>query len=183
MYADHVVTNGEAGLDVELTVVWACKAGGACSYQLAKFFMPGAPREPAFETVAKATTGEVTIKPDGSVLVQPTSFMKTTPSLVELLKLSFVQVPAEPIGVGAVWRIDDDEAKRTFTLKTVTAPAFFVAVDLVYADGMTTHAILTFDRGEPLAQTLELVQTATHDLGGGPPLTVETTLSIRPPRE
>jgi hypothetical protein len=165
-------------------VAWACKAGGACTYQLDRFELPGIPADPAFATIASATKGEVTVKPDGHVLVQPTTFMKTTPSLVELLKLSIVQLPPQPLGIGAVWHLHDAEAKRTFTLKAVTEAGFTVAVDIAYlTEPSTVHAMLTFDHGEPLARTLELSQESTMDVGGGPPVRLAMQLTIQPPRE
>ncbi len=184
MFEDKIATNGRDPMTVELTVVWACKTGGACSYHLAKFFMPGAPPDAAIETVAKSTKGEVTVQPDGNALIQPTTFMKTTPSIIELLKLSIVRMPSQPIGIGAVWHLDDDEAKRTFTLKALTATGFTVVTATTYAEGGgTAHATLTFERGEPIARTLELAQTSTQDLGGGPPMTMTVSLTIQTPRE
>jgi len=184
MYRDQSTMNGTPGTTAELTVAWACKAGGLCSYQLTRFDMPGMPPDPTFETIASATKGEVTVKPDGQVLVQPTTFMKTTPSLVELLKLSIVQLPPEPLGVGAAWFINDAAASRAFTLKAISATGFTVAVDITYLTGpTTTHAMLTFDHGEPLARTLELSEESTMDVGSGPPIKVAMKLTIQPPRE
>ena len=183
-YEDKIATNGRDPMIVELTVAWACKPGGACTYQLAKFFMPGAPPDAAIETVAKSTKGEVTVQPDGNALIQPTTFMKTTPSIIELMKLSIVRMPSQPIGIGAVWHLDDDQAKRTFTLKALNATGFTVVADTTYADaGGTAHATLRFERGEPIARTLELAQTSTQDLGGGPPMTMTVSLTIQSPRE
>ncbi|MEO7095122.1 MAG: hypothetical protein ABI175_17815, partial [Polyangiales bacterium] len=184
MYDHQTTTDGRRDLAVEIVVAWVCKAGGACSYQLQKFHMPGAPPDQAMETVARSTKGEVTVKPDGSALVQPTTFMKTTPSVVELLKLSMVQVPAQPLGIGAIWHIDDENVKRAFTLTAVTSTGFTVVADAAYPGGdATVHTTLTFDRGEPIAQTLDLTQTATQPLGSGKPLDVVTTVTIQTPRE
>jgi hypothetical protein len=184
MYLDETTSNGRPGTSAELTVAWACKAGGHCTYQLTRFELPGMPPDPAFATIASATQGEVTVKPDGSVLVQPTTFMKTTPSLVELLTLSIVQLPAEPLGVAAVWFINDADANRMFTLKAIGPTGFTVAVDITYLTvPSTSHAILTFDHGEPLAQTLELLQDSAMDIGGGPPIKLAMKLTIQPPRE
>jgi hypothetical protein len=184
MYRNLSTTNGTPGTSAELTVAWACKAGGLCTYQLTRFDLPGMPPDPAFATIASSTKGEVTVKPDGHTLIQPTTFMSTTPSLVELLKLSIVQLPPQPLGVGAIWHFDDDEAKRTFTLKAITGAGFTVAVDIVYlSEQSTVHAELTFDRGEPLARTLELSQALTKDVGGGTILNLEMQVTIQPPRE
>jgi hypothetical protein len=184
MYRDQTTMNGTPGTSAELTVAWACKAGGPCSYQLTRFELPGMPPDPAFATIASSTKGEVTVKPDGSALIQPTTFMKTTPSLVELLKLSIVPLPAQAIGAGAVWHLDDLEAKRTFTLKAFSTTGFTVGVDMTYlAEPSTVHATLTFDGGEPLARTLDLTQDSTMDIGGGPPVKLVMQVTIQPPRE
>lgn len=184
MYRTQSTMDGRPGTSAELTVAWACKTGGACTYQLERFELPGMPADPAFATIASATKGEVTVKPDGQVLVQPTTFMRTTPSLVELLKLSMVQLPAEPLGVGAAWFINDAEANRAFTLKAISTTGFTIAVDITYlTEQSTLRAMLTFDHGEPLARTLELSQDSTLDVGGGPPVKLVMQVTIQTPRE
>ena len=66
----------------------------------------------------------------------------------------------------------------------MSATGFTIRTDTTYAaGGGAARATLTFARGEPIAQTLELSQTSTQDLGGGPPLTMAMSLTIRPPAE
>ncbi len=162
-YRHETTSEDQHGLALTIGVDWTCRAGGSCAYQLRSFKPDDGPADPVIMKIVKDARGEVTIQPDGRALIQPTTFVNTTPSLVELLKLSIISLPAAPIGVGATWHLDDGDAHRSYELTAVTPTGFSVSFATRYgtsADPVTGSGTATVELAQPLVQSLRYSQDA-----------------------
>lgn len=174
-----VTDPGNHELRAELAVRWTCAAGGECHYELASFVVHTGSDKQSFSELAKDTRGDVSIQPDGSALIQPTTFMKTTPSLTELLKLAIVQLPRQPIGVGAVWHVTDDDSRRTYTVDAMTPAALKLRFAASYSGGSSTSAgELAVNLDDPLAVSYAITQESRLEAPGAK-IDVTSSVTLR----
>ncbi|MBA3391643.1 MAG: hypothetical protein H0T89_03315 [Deltaproteobacteria bacterium] len=169
-------------LEAELQVAWSCAPPAPCTYQLAKFHIAGDPDPTTFAKIAESIRGTVEIAADGTATIRPATLMKTMPSTTELMRIAIARFPAEPIGVGARWRLVEHDLQRTYTAVALTDRGATLDVELIYApskdstsDGKlrldidlgdpfakvtgTQHTVITFDakvRMDPIEQTMAI---------------------------
>jgi len=151
---------GEHDDTTKLGVAWSCEAGGPCRYQVSSKEIDGR-IDPEINKMVTSAAGELSIQPDGSVLIQPTSFIKTTPSITEILRLASVRLPAQPFGVGARWTVTERDLRRTYTVTALTATALELSLTGEFDDGSASVKLagtLGFDGSDPVARTLRIEQ-------------------------
>ncbi len=150
-------------LRTAIDVTWRCTPD--CSYAVTRFDIGDHPDE-AISKLAKTVIGVVRPNGDGGYYVVPTTIVRMMPSITELLRMSIVQFPAQPVGVGARWSIVEDDARRTYAIVAIDGARVTVDVDLTYkgADGMSGsdgHGRLEVSLADPIAKG-----TITSTIGG-----------------
>jgi hypothetical protein len=138
---------------------------GSCRYQMVKFEVMGQGSD--FDRVKKEIRGTIRMPANGLVSITTDTAMTSTPSTPELFKTAIVPLPADAIGVGARWKVSDQDGTRTLRLVKVVGSTLTIETRAEAANaqmGITVTGELTVKLSDPFGTgTLAIVQTLARD--------------------